>query len=285
MLSEVAAEVTQDLLLGPKSSQKSLVDRGDEDDVTRRKRKPKKKKEQNTYQSKRGVEFTDRYVLFAGTVWCSSYYICSIGIHFFFADVYLLFLLSSFDFDFDFDFLTTAEIDGIKYTSSTQFVMSEQARLFGDEARRQELLAASNAAAPHREFDHKAPKTGVRRVNNFDADVWKTYKERLMWRGTYEKFTQNPTLRHKALEAGTRYDTHHSYYQSSPLSVLFVLFCLPSNYHIQYICRSNRGSRVGNWYMSISSRREERAEMARPQSNGTLAHCPRTAPARRTGCT
>lgn len=82
--------------------------------------------------------------------------------------------------------------------------MSEQAKLFGDEARRQELLAASDTPAPHREFDHKAPKTGVRRVNNFDAETWKTYKERLMWRGTYEKFNQNPTLSHKALEIGDR---------------------------------------------------------------------------------
>jgi predicted NAD-dependent protein-ADP-ribosyltransferase YbiA (DUF1768 family) len=102
--------------------------------------------------------------------------------------------------------------------------MSEQARLFGDEARRQELLEASNAAAPHREFDHKAPKTGVRRVNNFDADIWKTYKERLMWRGTYEKFTQNPTLRHKALETGTRY-FHVFSYLPNP--------CV--NYFIKYI--------------------------------------------------
>jgi hypothetical protein len=81
LLSEVAAEVAQDLPFDvPKSSQRHVdVDDGD-DDVSRRKRKPKKKKEQNAYQSKRGVEFTDQYVLFAGTVWCSSYYNCSLGI-------------------------------------------------------------------------------------------------------------------------------------------------------------------------------------------------------------
>jgi hypothetical protein len=84
LLSEVAAEVTQDLLLpAPKHSHKAQMDRSDEDDIPRRKRKTKKKKEQNTYQSKRGVEFTDKYVLFAGTVWCSSYFTCSLGIKLF----------------------------------------------------------------------------------------------------------------------------------------------------------------------------------------------------------
>lgn len=100
--------------------------------------------------------------------------------------------------------MTTKDIDGVEYTSATQFVMSEQARLFGDEARRQELLASNDTPAPHRDYDHKAPKTGVRRVQNFDADVWGKYKERLMWRGMYEKFTQNAALKSRMLGAGDR---------------------------------------------------------------------------------
>lgn len=81
LLSEVAAEVTQDLEFSGNSNQRGFDNHRDDDgdDVGRRKRKPKKKKEQNAYQSKRGVEFTDKYVLFAGTVWCSSYYACSLG--------------------------------------------------------------------------------------------------------------------------------------------------------------------------------------------------------------
>jgi len=94
------------------------------------------------------------------------------------------------------------DIDGLHYTSSTQFVMAEQARLFGDEQRRQELLAAHHEAAPHKAFDHKAPKTGVRRVKNFDPAVWERYRERLMWRGTYEKFAQNPALKRQMFQVG-----------------------------------------------------------------------------------
>lgn len=82
LLSEVAAEVTQDLQFSGNAHRG--VGGDDDDDVGRRKRKPKKKKEQNAYQSKRGVEFTDKYVLFAGTVWCSSYYTCSLGEFIFF---------------------------------------------------------------------------------------------------------------------------------------------------------------------------------------------------------
>lgn len=35
-------------------------------------------KDANAYQKKRGVEYTDEFVFFGGTVWCSSYYTASI---------------------------------------------------------------------------------------------------------------------------------------------------------------------------------------------------------------
>lgn len=82
--------------------------------------------------------------------------------------------------------------------------MAEQARLFGDHVRRKELLSAGKDPAPHKAFDHKAPKTGQRRVQNFSADVWQRYRDILMWTATYEKFYQNVNLKKRILQCGKR---------------------------------------------------------------------------------
>lgn len=128
----------------------------------------------NGYQRKRGVLFTQKFLLFGGTVWPSTYYPCELL------------------------------LDGHRYSSAAQFVMAEQARIFGDAARLQELLDANHAPAPHKLFDHKAPKTGERRLVGYDAAVWEQHRDRVMWRATLEKFRQNAHLRYKLLQLGSR---------------------------------------------------------------------------------
>ena len=129
-------------------------------------------KEKNAYQSKRGIKFTDTLFLFAGTTWPSTYYRCRLA------------------------------LGGHVYTSAAHHVMAEQARIFGDAARWQELLDAGHNPAPHRAFDHKAPKTNQRRVQGFDMAVWQQLGPCLMFKATYEKYVQNPALLRNLLEVG-----------------------------------------------------------------------------------
>eukprot|EP00494_Astrolonche_serrata_P032151 UN32420 len=82
--------------------------------------------------------------------------------------------------------------------------MCDQARLFGDENRRKELYEAGYHPSPHKAFDHKAPKTGKRRLKNFDSKLWEIYRERLMRRGTWKKFTQNDSLKKRIIQVGER---------------------------------------------------------------------------------
>ena len=134
----------------------------------------KAKERKNMYQSKRGVVVTEALIGFAGSVWCSSYFLCRV------------------------------ELDGQVFTSSAHAVMVQQAQLFGDAARAAELQALGNDSAPHKAFDHKAPKTGVRRVANFDKDEWERFRVRLMFRSTYAKFAQNTGLKQRMLQCFPR---------------------------------------------------------------------------------
>ena len=59
-------------------------------------------------------------------------------------------------------------------------------------------------AQPHKLFNHKAPKTGVIQVKNFNLSIWKREGDKLMWQATYEKFRQNPALQTQLLNTGER---------------------------------------------------------------------------------
>lgn len=86
----------------------------------------------NAYQQKRGLVVTDQYVLFSGSPWLSSYYTC--------------------------DF----QLDNRTFSSVAQYVLYQQAKIFDDTERQAKLLATATPAAPHKLYDHKAPKTGER---------------------------------------------------------------------------------------------------------------------------
>ena len=114
---------------------------------------PATKRKGTVYQLKRGIVITDHAFMFAGTTWPSTYYTCNIV------------------------------IDDVTYTSAAQYVMATQAKFFGDEERYTELMNGSFDPAPHKLFDHKAPKTGERRVKNFNKEQWDDVGPEIMFRG------------------------------------------------------------------------------------------------------
>jgi len=135
---------------------------------------PGAKRKGNAYQLKRGIVTTDHAFMFAGTTWPSTYYTCEII------------------------------IDGLKYTSAAQYVMASQANFFSDNERYIELMNGSYDPSPHKLFDHKSPKTGIRSVKNFNKEQWDEIGPNIMYRATYEKFNQNPKLKSLLLETGNK---------------------------------------------------------------------------------
>lgn len=135
---------------------------------------PAAKRTGTQYQLKRGTVTTESSFMFAGSTWPSTYHTCKIT------------------------------VDGVDYTSAAQYVMAEQAKLFGDDKRYKEIMDGSYDPSPHKLFDHKAPKTGVRQVANFDPAIWEKHGPNIMYKATFEKYRQNPDLRAKLLETGKK---------------------------------------------------------------------------------
>ncbi|MBN8614047.1 MAG: NADAR family protein [Deltaproteobacteria bacterium] len=83
-------------------------------------------------------------------------------------------------------------VDGVTYATNEHWMMAEKARLFGDDAMRAEILAATDPAT--------VQKLG-RRVARFDAATWERARFDIVVRGCVEKLTQYPSL--GAYVAGT----------------------------------------------------------------------------------
>ena len=79
----------------------------------------------------------------------------------------------------------TFELDGLEYPTAEHYMMSEKARLFGDEEARSKILSASHPGA--------AKKFG-REVRGFDEAKWESHREAVVFRATLAKFTQHPDL-------------------------------------------------------------------------------------------
>ena len=75
------------------------------------------------------------------------------------------------------------------FNCAEQYMMYEKAKLFGDDEVAAQILAAAHPR------EHKALG---RKVKNFDDDVWKRERERIVRAGNHAKFTQNEELK-KAL--------------------------------------------------------------------------------------
>lgn len=87
------------------------------------------------------------------------------------------------------------QIDGQEYNSVEQWMMSEKARLFGDEATRRKILRT-----PH----PMSQKKLGRDVRGYDDRKWKRARFPVVLRGTVEKYAQHPSLEKLILGTGYR---------------------------------------------------------------------------------
>jgi ribA/ribD-fused uncharacterized protein len=77
------------------------------------------------------------------------------------------------------------ELDGMVYSSAEQFMMSEKARIFGDDATRAKILATQ---------DPRAVKKLGREVVGFDHDHWAKLRVGCVTAGNVAKFGQDERL-------------------------------------------------------------------------------------------
>lgn len=82
---------------------------------------------------------------------------------------------------------------GTRYATAEHFMMAEKARLFGDEATRQQVLAAATPA--------EAKKLG-RQVQGFDDEQWLSLRMEVVVQANHAKFSQDPALRDFLLGTG-----------------------------------------------------------------------------------
>ncbi len=87
------------------------------------------------------------------------------------------------------------ELEGIRYPSAEHYMMAAKARLFGDTASLERILACKSPA--------EAKKWG-RLVKGFDEQVWQNHRLEWVIEGNLAKFSQNPLLERFLLETGTR---------------------------------------------------------------------------------
>lgn len=85
------------------------------------------------------------------------------------------------------------QVDGIRYATAEHYMMAEKARLFGDEAKVEQILANPDPAA--------AKKLG-RAVRSFDAQRWDESSFSIVLRGNLAKFQQNEAERTFLLSTG-----------------------------------------------------------------------------------
>lgn len=76
-------------------------------------------------------------------------------------------------------------VDGIGYRTAEHFMMASKARLFGDQATLERILASGHP---------KQAKDLGRSVANFDEHLWLEHRYDLVVAGNLAKFSQNPEL-------------------------------------------------------------------------------------------
>ena len=78
------------------------------------------------------------------------------------------------------------EVDGVTYPTAEHYMMAEKARLFGDTAAAEKILATG---------DPRRAKALGRRVTGFDEEVWARERYDIVVRGNVAKFGAHPRLR------------------------------------------------------------------------------------------
>lgn len=81
------------------------------------------------------------------------------------------------------------------FDCAEQYLMASKAFVFGDD------IAFKNIMATKSPMDQKAFGRGVK---NFDDVIWARYARRIMYRGLYSKFSQNPELKEILLSTGNK---------------------------------------------------------------------------------
>lgn len=89
----------------------------------------------------------------------------------------------------------TDPTDGVIYNCAEQYMMSQKARLFGDDEAWHKVM---NAAHPREQ--QAIGKT----VKNFNQKLWDEHKYRIVCNGNMLKFTQHPKLLCQLLDSGDR---------------------------------------------------------------------------------
>jgi ribA/ribD-fused uncharacterized protein len=79
------------------------------------------------------------------------------------------------------------------YATAEHWMMAEKARLFEDEATRQEIITTENPAVA---------KNLGRKVQHFDAKIWDLHKYEIVKEGNFHKFSQNEAMKRFLLEQG-----------------------------------------------------------------------------------
>lgn len=86
-------------------------------------------------------------------------------------------------------------VDGVLYRTAEHFMMAGKARLFGDDAALEKILAAEKPA--------EAKALG-RTIKNFDVERWKQEGYNIVVQGNIHKFSSTPELRAFLLNTGDR---------------------------------------------------------------------------------
>ncbi|MEZ5426315.1 MAG: NADAR family protein [Pyrinomonadaceae bacterium] len=87
------------------------------------------------------------------------------------------------------------ETGGVSYATTEHFMMAEKARLFGDDERRADILAAKSPG--------EAKKLG-RLVKNFEEGKWIAHRFEIVTSGNLEKFGQNAEMKEFLLRTGSK---------------------------------------------------------------------------------
>jgi ribA/ribD-fused uncharacterized protein len=90
-------------------------------------------------------------------------------------------------------FRSAFRVDGVEYTCCEQYMMAEKARVFGDVANLDRILATTSP---------KAQKELGRAIRGFDEATWKSVCRGIVYAGNLAKFQQNVELGAKLLATG-----------------------------------------------------------------------------------
>ncbi|WP_304453026.1 NADAR family protein [Nocardiopsis sp. YSL2] len=86
-------------------------------------------------------------------------------------------------------------VDGVTYATAEHYMMAGKARLFGDDAAAELIVAAGHP---------RDAKVLGRQVRDFDQEVWEAARFEIVVRANVAKFGQNPRLRDFLLGTGRR---------------------------------------------------------------------------------